>query len=159
MDRYRDAARPDRVVRTSERSGPGPGPGNRRGGARHPARQAFSSRGALRRAILVREILGVPKGLQPPGSDAVAPAEGAAPPATSSLQNGRRRVGTGPANGNAAIATTVHPRATRNDEAPGRDEESSGDIRRGDSDDWSVVRRVQRALGASVFAVRRLFER
>lgn len=136
-------------------------------GVRHAIRDAFASRRALRQAILLREILGPPKGLERPEGDATDPIDGAAHPGPSPLQNGRHRDRADPANGvpvngHAAVATTAHVRAPGVDAEPGAPIARAGAVRReapNASDAPSVVRRVSRALGASMLAIRRRFGR
>ena len=138
---------------TGRRSSVGTGSPDRRASSLGELHPALSSRRALRRAILLHEILGTPKALQQPAAEISQLPDGRAP-----LGNGRPRDHVGQTAGRPGSATRaddLRPAADASPPGPGR---PSGESRRAKKD-AAIVQAVGRALVASAEVIGRLFGR
>ena len=139
---------------TGERSAVGPGSPDRQASSLAELRPALSSRRALRRAILLHEILGSPKALQRPAGEISRRPDGRSP-----LVNGRRRDHVGQTDDRPGSGLHEGDAPSGLGESPHVPAGPSGEARRRERDNPSIVGSVYRALNSSANAVRRLFGR
>jgi hypothetical protein len=138
---------------TGKRSSVGPGSPDRRASSLGELRPALSSRQALRRAILLHEILGRPKALQRPAGEISQLPDGQSP-----LVNGRRQDHvrqTDDRPGSATRADDRRPATEASPPGPGGPPSESRRVQK----DAAIVQVVGRALAASAEAIGRRFGR
>jgi hypothetical protein len=131
-----------------------PGAADRQTRTRRPLQRALSSRQALRQAILLHEILGMPKALQRPADELPHPPEGRPPPL-----NGRRQDQNGKIAGRPASARREGAPPAGIEESPRLPAGPSSKAQRRAPDNSSIVESAFRVLDASANAIRRLFGR
>jgi hypothetical protein len=149
----RSAAPPGEEGARTERSA-APVAADRQTRSRHPLQRALSSRQALRQAILLHEILGMPKALQRPADELPHPPEGRPPPL-----NGRRQDQNGKIAGRPASARREGAPPAGIEESPHLPAGPSSKAQRRAPDNSSIVESAFRVLDASANAIRRLFGR
>ena len=123
---------------------------NDRASSRHEVRRALSSRRALRRAVLLHEILGPPKALEQPAGEPSSRSDGAPP-----MLAVRRRDYVVGANGHATPPTRGRSLATGTGEAATPLVARGEAVPRAAPEVSSVGQLLSGALGASIRAIRR----